>query len=127
MPSPSIDTAALVPASVHVRLKRATHLAAMTQELTGLRFSIILLARWEAARSVEGVRMVELKRELAELRRLYLDKIDEIAMTFGVEEAMKAKEDVERTVVVPREMTPLTIQRHEQVTSEEGGETGYGL
>ena len=69
----------------------------------------------------------ELRADLSLLRRHFGDKIDEIAMTFGVEEAMKARDTVERTVVVPRDLKPLNIRRQEEVSSEESGETGYGL
>jgi hypothetical protein len=48
-------------------------------------------------------------------------------MTFGVKEAMKAKEHVERTVVAPLEMKPLVIVRQAEVGREEGGETGCGI
>jgi hypothetical protein len=34
---------------------------------------------------------------------------------------------VERTVIVPRDLKPLNILRHEKVSSEESGDTGYGL
>ncbi len=44
-----------------------------------------------------------------------------------MDEAIKAKDDVERTVVVPHDMKPLPIQREEEVSSEWGKEAGYGL
>jgi hypothetical protein len=116
MPTSAPETVALVPASVHVRLKRETNLAAMTEELAGLRFSIILLARWEAACNMDPQSLAALRRELAELRRLYMDKIDALAMTFGVQQAMETKTTVERTVVVPKSMSPsLREQQQEQL------------
>ncbi len=114
MPAPPVETAAIVPAAVFVRLKRETNLAAMTQELAGLRFSIILLARWEASRSVEAANLAELRRELDELRALYFDKIDALAMSFGVQQAMETRASVERSVVVPRGMTPPHVRQQEQ-------------
>ena len=68
-----------------------------------MRFAIILTARWAASDSESPEHRAELRADLALLRKHYSNKIDEIAMTFGVEQAMKAKEEVERTVVVPRD------------------------
>jgi hypothetical protein len=98
-----------------------------TEELAALRFSIILTARWAASDDESPEQRAELRDDLELLRRHYGDKIDEIAMTFGVKEAMKAKDYVERTVVVPHEMKPLILQREQEVSWEEGGETGFGL
>lgn len=102
-------------------------LAYETEELAALRFSIILTARWEASNDEDPQQRAELRADLSLLRRHFDDKIDEMAMTFGVEEAMKSKDRVERTVVVPRDLKPLHTQRHEEVGSEESGDTGYGL
>jgi hypothetical protein len=115
------------PASRYIRETREAMLAYEIEELAALRFSIILTARWEASDDEDPQQRAELRADLSLLRRHYGDKIDEMAMTFGVEEAMKAKDEVERTVVVPCDMKPLKTQRHEQVSSEEGGDTGYGL
>ncbi len=109
-----LSPAPIVPASVYVRLKHETNLAAMTQELCSLRFSIVLLARWEASRSVDAENLVELREELADLRMYYFEKIDEIAMTFGVRQAMDAKECVERTVTVPKGMMPPMRKREQE-------------
>jgi len=115
------------PASRYVKETRETILAYETEELAALRFSIILTARWEASDDEDPQERAELRADLSLLRRHFGDKIDEIAMTFGVEEAMKARDTVERTVVVPRDLKPLNIRRQEEVSSEESGETGYGL
>jgi hypothetical protein len=115
------------PASRYVKETREAMLAYEIAELAALRFSIILTARWEASGDESPEQRAELRADLSLLRRYFGDKIDDIAITFGVEEALKAKDEVERTVVVPRDMKPLNIQRHEEVTSEEGGECGYGL
>jgi hypothetical protein len=98
-------------------------LASDTDELSALRFSIILTARWAASDSESPERRAELRDDLALLRKHYGDKIDEIAMTFGIDQAMKAQEEVERTVVVPRDM--VTFE-----TPSDGGEErdeGYNL
>lgn len=115
------------PASHYVKETREAMLAYEIEELAALRFSIILTARWEASDNEDPEQRAELRADLSLLRRHYGDKIDELAMTFGVGEAMKAKDNVERSVVVPRDMKPLNIQRYEEVSSEDGGETGYGL
>jgi hypothetical protein len=99
-----LDVEMVSPASIYKRETQAVLLTCETEELAALRFSIILTARWEASDSETPDRRAELGADLALLRTHYGDKIDEIAMTFGVEQAMKAKEEVERTVVVPREM-----------------------
>jgi len=82
-----------------------------TEELARLRFAILLTARWEASDAEDPERRKELRVELADLRRLYYDKIDEIAMTFGVAQAIKAKAEVERGVVVPPEPRPTEPAR----------------
>jgi len=115
------------PASRYIKESREAMLAYETEELAALRFSIILTARWEASDDEDPQQRAELRADLSLLRRHFGDKIDEIAMTFGVEEAMKARDTVERTVVVPRDLKPLNIRRQEEVSSEESGETGYGL
>ena len=122
-----LHTSLMGPASRYVQETREALLACETEELAALRFSIILTARWESADDEDPQQRAELRADLSLLRRDYGDKIDEIAMTFGVVEAMRAKENVERTVVVPRDMKPLIIRREEEVNSEEGGDTGYGL
>jgi hypothetical protein len=114
MSAPAQDMAAIVPAAVYARLRRESNLAAMTQELAGLRFSILLLARWEASRKVDAASLKEMRRELAELRALYFEKIDELAMTFGVQQAMETQRSVERSVVVPRGMVPPLAERERE-------------
>ena len=104
-----LEPAALIPASIHMRLKRESNLEAFYQELAGLRFAIVLLARWEGSDNLETENRAELRDELVRLRAIYLDTIDELAMTFGVQQAMDAKEEVERTVEVPRGMMPPTM------------------
>ncbi|MGB7546271.1 MAG: hypothetical protein WBM14_00850 [Terracidiphilus sp.] len=87
--------------SLHAHKEQENLLAAVTEELAILRFSIILTARREASAGGDAERRDELRAELLDLRREYSLKIDDIAMAFGVQNAMKAKEEVERTVTVP--------------------------
>jgi len=115
------------PASRYIKETCEAMLAYETEELAALRFSIILTARWESSGDEDPQQRAELRGDLLLLRRHYGDKIDEMAMTFGVEEAMKATETVERSVVVPRDLKPLDIQRYGAVRSEECGDTGYGF
>ena len=122
-----LDASLLGPASRYIRETRDALLAYEAEELAALRFSIILTARWEASEDESPEQRAELRADLELLRLHYGDKIDEIAMTFGVKEAMKAKEHVEHTVVAPHEMKPIVIQREAEVGREEGGETGQGI
>ena len=117
-----LDTANIGPASRHIRETRDVLLAYNAEELAALRFSIILTARWEASSDEHPERRAELCDELALLRKHYGDKVDEIAMTFGIQQAMKTKEEVERTVIVPRETTPPTMETDNGEC--DGGECG---
>jgi hypothetical protein len=98
-----------------MRETRDALLAYDTEELAALRFSIVLTARWASSESEAPERRAELRADLDLLRRHYEDMIDEIAMTFGVAEAMKAKEEVERNVVVPDESDSSAELRSEKV------------
>jgi hypothetical protein len=113
-----LQEATIGPASVYIRETRDELLDYDKEELAALRFSIILTARWEASESDDPEHRTELRADLALLRKHYGDKIDEIAMTFGVDEAVKAKEEVERTVIVPRE-TKLPMSPGRERESEE--------
>ena len=77
------------------------------EDLGALRFAIILTSRWAASDSESPERRAELRSDLALLRKRYSNKIDEIAMMFGVGQAMKAKDEVERTVIVPRDIVSM--------------------
>ncbi|MGA9672820.1 MAG: hypothetical protein WBQ94_26630 [Terracidiphilus sp.] len=101
-----LDEVSKSPATRYTQEKQAQMLAAMVEELASLRFSIILTSRWDASATVDAGRRNELRAELKGLRRHYSEKIDEIAMTFGVQNAMKAKENVERTIAVPLGLMP---------------------
>jgi hypothetical protein len=89
------------PATLFIEEKQEQLLAADAEELAALRFSIVLTAKWEADRDEEPRRRNELRIELVNLRTRYYDKIDRIAMAFGVPIAMEMKDEVEQRVGVP--------------------------
>lgn len=111
------------PASRYIRESRAALLVYDIEELAALRFSIILTARWEASDNEDPQHRADLRADLKLLRKHYGDKIDEMAMTYGVDQAIKSKEDVERSVVVPRDVKPLVIKTNEAESDDED----YGL
>jgi hypothetical protein len=102
----AIDPFIAGPASRFVLEHCQPSLGDAVEQLAGLRFSIVLSARWEISGVLTGYARTELQNELRQLRSRYSEKIDEIAMTFGVQAAMNAKEGVEREVVVPKNMAP---------------------
>jgi hypothetical protein len=114
-----LDTANISPVSRYVRETREVLLASEVEELAALRFSIILTARWMASSDEDPERRAELRDDLVLLRKHYGDKVDEIAMTFGIQQAMMTKEEVERTVIVPRETTPPTMETDNAECGEE--------
>lgn len=82
------------------------NLAVLTEKLAELRFLIILTARWESSENLDrGARQI-MRSDLVRLRKQYSDKIDEIAMNFGVQQAMEALWDVEHRVHVPASIPP---------------------
>jgi hypothetical protein len=89
------------PATRFIEEKQEKLLAADAEELAALRFSIVLTAKWESDREEEPHCREELRVELANLRTCYYDKIDRIAMSFGVSIAMKVKDEVEQRVTLP--------------------------
>jgi hypothetical protein len=101
MPTQSFDSVSTSCGSWFAHEKQGNPFAAGTNELASLRFSIILTARWEAAAGKDLEHRNELRAELANLRRQYSQKVDYLAMTFGIQSAMDAKEEIERGVVVP--------------------------
>ena len=101
MPTQFFDSVSISRSSWNAHEKQGNLLAANTNELASLRFSIILTARWEASASQDLERRDGLRAELADLRRQYSQKIDKIAIMFGIQCAMDAKEEVERNVVIP--------------------------
>jgi hypothetical protein len=107
-----LDPKTLGPASRYIRESQEAMLFYDTEELAVLRFSIILTARWAESESEEPERRAELRSELVVLRKHYGDKIDDIAMTYGVTQAIKAKAEVERTVILPREVKVSSLPVH---------------
>jgi hypothetical protein len=99
----TVDRLSLSPGTTHLHDEEEVTLASVVEDLVRLRFSIILTARWEAGEDEDPERRAELRSELRELRTLYFDRIDEIAMRFGVQQAMDARDEVEHNVIVPRE------------------------
>jgi hypothetical protein len=104
--SQSIEIAFEGPASRYVRNRPQTSLSDAVEQLAGFRFSIVLSARWENSGVLDAHARAELRDELCQLRSLYSDKIDEIAMNYGVQAAIDAKESVEREVILPNAMVP---------------------
>jgi len=103
-----LDLATIGPASRYIRETRDELLTYETEELAAVRFSIILTARWVASDDETAERRAELRGELELLRKHYGDKIDEIAMTYGVQQAIESRDEVERTVIVPFEAEPIS-------------------
>ena len=101
-----LDTASIKPTARSLDELESALLAAQTDELAGLRFSLLLTGKWEASDTLPAERRAELREELSNLRSLYLDQIDEIAMTFGVQTAIDVKEEIECTVAIPDDMRP---------------------
>jgi hypothetical protein len=89
------------PATRFIEEKQEALLAADVEDLAALRFGIVLTAKWESDLEEDPQHRKELRGELASLRTRYFDKIDDVAMTFGVAIAMKVKEEVERRVALP--------------------------
>jgi hypothetical protein len=105
----SHDAAAMNTVADYLEEKRKLTLAAKTEELAGLRFSILLTSKWTVSESLGDERRAELRTELSSLRSLYVDKIDEIAMEFGVQVAIETKEEIEHEVFVPEEMNECVL------------------
>lgn len=105
--------------SPYANEKREILLATVREELASLRFSIIVTARWEwsASEDHDVERRDDLRADLQLLRRNYSEKIDEIAMTFGVDCAMKAQTDVERTVTCSQ-VIEIPVRRFEEYDPE---------
>ena len=100
----SLDPALIGPASPCINDAREKQLAAAVEDLAVLRFCIILTARWESSEVEDAEQRAQLRSELVILRKQYGDKIDEVAMAFGVSHAMTVKQEVERNVILPREV-----------------------
>ena len=120
-----LDLATIGPASRYIRETRDELLTYETEDLAAVRFSIILTARWADSDDETPERRAELRGELELLRKHYGDKIDEIAMTFGVQQAMQTRDEVERTVIVPVEVKPIANPKrgakHREYSEEDLG------
>ena len=114
-----LDLTAIGPASRYIRETSIELLDYEAEELAALRFSIILTARWAASDEETPERRAELRDELEILRKHYGDKVDEIAMTFGVQKAVETQHEVERTVVVPRDLKPIPMKIEGKEYTEE--------
>ncbi len=106
------DPAVVGPASRYISESREKQLAQAVEGLAVLRFSVILTARWESSEIEDAEQRAELRKELVILRKQYGDKLDEIAMTFGVAHAMTVKEEVERNVILPRDVKVSGLPVH---------------
>jgi len=89
------------PATRFIEEKQEQILSADIEELASLRFSIVITARWESASDEPPQQRKELRAELEDLRTRYFNKLDQIAMAFGVETAVNVKDEVERRVALP--------------------------
>jgi hypothetical protein len=117
-----LDLATIGPASRYIRETRIELLDYETEELAALRFSIILTERWAASDDEDPQRRAELRGELKLLREHYGDKIDEIAMTFGVQQAIQTRDEVEHSVVVPLNLKPIPVRTgDEEFTQDDWG------
>jgi hypothetical protein len=122
-----LDLANIGPASRYIREMSVELLDHEKELLAALRFSIILTSRWVASEDEALGRRAELRGELKLLRNHYHDKIDEIAMTFGVQQAIETSDEVERTVVVPLELKPIPIKTGGQDDGDGYAEEDWGL
>ncbi|MGB6687264.1 MAG: hypothetical protein WBE76_05425 [Terracidiphilus sp.] len=106
MSNHTLDAVLIAPNCGYAPNKLKATLTANIDELAGLRFSILITARWEESEDETEEQRAQLRSELDLLRSLYFDKIDQIAMAFGVRSAMRAQQEVERTVILPRSGKP---------------------
>ncbi len=89
-------------------------LATATEKLAALRFFILLTARRQGFESADPEGHELMRNDLVWLRAQYFDMIDEIAMGYGVQQAMDAKKQVESEVTVPREWPQMATEEAEQ-------------
>lgn len=106
MSAEMLNSTLIGPASRYTNEKQEAAFTVAMDELAGLRFSILLTSAWESSDAITKRRRGELRTELTRLRPRYLNKLDEIAMNFGVQAAMAAKEEVEYMVELPTDMEP---------------------
>jgi hypothetical protein len=104
MPTSTHNHLSIVPVPRFACKRENATLPALIEDLTRLRFSVLLTGKWAMSSEETPECRAEMRSELAGLRFLYSEKIDEIAMRFGVPEAMHTQEEVERNVTVPENM-----------------------
>jgi len=107
--SNSILLAPIRSTGIRTREKEPKSLAARSEQLGGLWLAILLTARWEVQETESLDRRQDLQAELEQLRFQYYCVIDEIAMNFGVSQAMETLKSVERTVRLPRDLRPTRV------------------
>ena len=101
-----LDPSIAGPATRYAFHHQQAGLSGAVEQLAGLRFSILLSAKWLGTGVLTGHARTELQDELRQLRLQYSNKIDEIAINYGVQAAMVAVDGVEREVGVPKIMAP---------------------
>jgi hypothetical protein len=89
------------------------NLISLTEKLAALRYLIVLTARWAASDTIDHERRQVMNRDLTRLRREYSFLIDDIAMSFSIQAAMDAKDEVEHNVAVPKGMQPPEGREYE--------------
>lgn len=88
------------------RLASQPSLTTLTDKMAELRYLILITARWEGSDSVGRAKRTVMRNDLVRLRKEYANRIDEIAMNYGVQQAMDAQRDVERRVQLPAHVAP---------------------
>jgi hypothetical protein len=121
MSTATFDSTSLLSPTKHAREKEQKLLSARSEDLSGLWLAILLTARWEAQETESDERREDLQAELDQLRLQYYGVIDEIAMTFGISQAMAMLESVERNVRLPKEITRgrVRVQCEDEISEEE--------
>lgn len=112
---PILDDVSFDPVLATPAEQETLNLAAAREELARLRYMLILTARWESSDRLNSKRRAQLRTDLVQYRSLYSQKIDEIAMAFGIQQAMEAVEHVERRVSVPQSAKMPGVVRDDEV------------
>jgi hypothetical protein len=112
MSTASFDSTSVLPSTRRICEKEQKSLPAKSEELSGLWLAILLTARWEAQETDSQERREDLQAELDQLRLQYYGVIDEIAMNFGVPQAMAMLQAVERNVRLPQEIKRKRVKVH---------------
>jgi hypothetical protein len=117
----TFDSTSVLSPARHARKNELRDLSARHEELSALRLAILLTAKWEAQETESQERREDLQAELDQLHLQYYGAIDEIAMTFGVSQAMATMQAVERNVRLPKEIMrrKIRVQCEEEVGEEE--------